>query len=171
MTARVKMGHDNNAEDTPYATVSYGPLLFVLAIPDTTDANTPDPAAKWKYAFDTSSEKPETEISVERSPMPQRWGWQLDAPLKLVVNGQSFDWNPAMRRGLPVDPVGHDSASPFHPDFIMTQLPPKPVAAETAPERISLIPYGCTKFRVSMFPVTERAFKVLDKNKTATAKE
>ena len=35
MSASVKTGRDNNAQGAPYATVSYGPLLFSLPIPDT----------------------------------------------------------------------------------------------------------------------------------------
>ena len=35
----------------PYASVSYGPLLFALAIPDK-DPGTPLPAARWRYALD-----------------------------------------------------------------------------------------------------------------------
>ena len=106
MTARVKMGHDNGAADTPYATVSYGPLLFALAIPDTTDANTPDAAAKWNYALDVHGESPGYDVTVERRPMPKKWGWQLDAPLRLHVQARSFDWKPATRRALPNEPVG-----------------------------------------------------------------
>jgi hypothetical protein len=34
-----------------------------------------------------------------------------------------------------------------------------PVARGGAPEKITLTPYGCAKFRISMFPITERAGK------------
>ena len=51
MPPRVENGRDKNAQDAPYASVSYGPLLFALPIPDTADPNTPDPAAKWNYAL------------------------------------------------------------------------------------------------------------------------
>lgn len=37
---------------------------------------------------------------------------------------------------------------------MLTHLPPRPVAAGGPPARIALVPYGCTKFRISMFPVT-----------------
>jgi hypothetical protein len=49
----------------------------------------------------------------------------------------SFDWKPE-----------HNAA-----------LPTSPVAATGEATKITLIPYGCTKFRVSMFPVTERTVK------------
>jgi hypothetical protein len=39
-----------------------------------------------------------------------------------------------------------------------TPLPPGPVAAGKQPVEITLVPYGCTKFRISMFPITGRAF-------------
>ena len=38
----------------------------------------------------------------------------------------------------------------------MTLLPAEPVVRGGSPERITLIPYGCTKFRISMFPITQR---------------
>ena len=44
-------------QGAPYASVSYGPLLFALPIPDTQGPNTPDPAAKWNYALDVQGEK------------------------------------------------------------------------------------------------------------------
>ena len=50
----IATGKDANAGDAPYASVSYGPLLFALPIADTKDANTPDPAAKWQFALDAA---------------------------------------------------------------------------------------------------------------------
>jgi hypothetical protein len=162
MTVRVRTGHDNNAADTPCATVSYGPLLFALAIPDTVDANTVDGTFKWNYALDVHGEKPGYGITVERRPMPGKWSWQLDAPLRLHARAQSFDWKPVARKAFSTEAVARDEASPFHPEMVLTHLPAEPVSGGAAPERIRLIPYGCTKFRVSMFPITGRAFKVLE---------
>jgi len=161
MTVRVRTGHDNSAADTPYATVSYGPLLFALAIPDTVDANTPDDAFNWNYALDLQGDKPGYGIAVERRPMPGKWAWQLDAPLRLHVRARSFDWQPVARKALPTEPVARDEASPFQPERVLTHLPAKPVSAGTVPEEIRLVPYGCTKFRVSMFPVTDRPAGVM----------
>ncbi len=138
MSVSVTTGRDRNAKDAPYASVSYGPLLFALPIPDTQDPNTPDPAAKWKYALDTAGEKLKDKIVVQRQPMPARWDWPLASPVKLQAGAVPIDWNPAP--GAP-------------------QLPAEPVAISTPPETITLIPYGCTKFRISMFPVTERLWK------------
>jgi hypothetical protein len=70
---------------------------------------------------------------VERGPMPARWDWSLQSPLKLRVNAIQVDWNP-------------DPKAP--------RLPPLPVATAKSPEPVTLVPYGCTKFRISMFPVT-----------------
>ncbi len=112
-----------------YASVSYGPLLFALPIPDTTDANTPDPSARWRFALDVQSPG----LTVEHAAMPARWDWPLDAPLKLRANAVEIPWNPD-----PKDP----------------RLPLLPAALTKPAEPITLIPYGCTKFRVSMFPVT-----------------
>jgi uncharacterized protein len=164
MTVCVKTGHDNGAADTPYATVSYGPLLFVLPIADT-DANRPDANAKWNYALDVHGKRPSYDVTVERRPMPQKWGWQLDSPLRLHVQARSFDWKPATRRALPDEPVRPGEASPFQPETIVTHLPAKAVASEAAAEEITLIPYGCTKFRIAMFPVTERAVRALQPEK------
>ena len=160
MTARVRVGHDNDAKDTPYATVSYGPLLFALGIPDTTDANTPDAGAPWNYALDVPNEMTEANLTVERLPMPAHWDWPLAAPLRLRVLARTFDWKPATHESLPAaGSASKGAASAFQIGKVMTMLPPEPVASGGAPEKITLIPYGCTKFRVSMFPITERALK------------
>ena len=135
MIPRVITGRDVNAAGAPYATVNYGPLLFALPIADTRDGNTPDPEAKWNYALETRGRRLGSNITVERRPMPARWNWPLESPLRLRVDGVRFDWD------------GKD-------------LPGKVVAsARTAPEALTLVPYGCTKFRVSMMPITERTLE------------
>jgi uncharacterized protein len=113
----------------PYASVAYGPLLFALPIPDTTDANTPDPSARWQFALDVQHPG----LKLERGPMPARWDWPLAAPLKLRANAVEIPWNPD-----PKDP----------------RLPAWPVAKTNGSATVTLVPYGCTKFRISMLPVT-----------------
>ncbi|MCX5671616.1 MAG: glycoside hydrolase family 127 protein, partial [Planctomycetota bacterium] len=119
----------DSTRGVPYASVSYGPLLFALPIADTANANTPDPSARWKFALDVQ----DPNLEVERTAMPARWDWPLAAPLKLHVNAVEIAWDP-------------DSKAP--------RLPLLPAAKGKPPERVTLIPYGCTKFRISMFPVT-----------------
>ncbi len=130
MSVCVKTGRDDNADGAPYASVSYGPLAFALAIPDIEGPNTPDPAAKWKYAI---ADNPEAGITVERHPMPARWDWPLAAPLTLKAKGVPIDWDP-------------DPKAPRLPATIAQRGPAEP---------ITLVPYGCTKFRISMFPVAK----------------
>jgi uncharacterized protein len=128
MTVKVEMGRDRNAQDAPYAAVSYGPLLFALPIADTRDANTPDAAARWNYALDGA------DLRVERRAVPAKWNWPLAAPLTLRANAVRCDWTPSFESALPA----------------------RPVTKRGRAERIALVPFGCTRFRVSMFPVTAR---------------
>lgn len=131
-----RVGADDPLINNPYAAVHYGPLLFALPIPDA-DANTPASGeARWRYALDNDGRKDGKEIKVVRAAMPGHWSWQLDAPLALEAPARAFDWQPTDAQPLPKAPVkgGAESAT------------------------IRLVPYGCTRFRVSMFPVTERAW-------------
>jgi hypothetical protein len=144
MSPRVTTGRDANAGNAPYACVSMGPLLFALSIPDGKDANTPEPGVKWQYALDTSADTADS-ITVERGPMPARWDWPLASPLRLRVAVNSIDWKPTPKQPLPAEPFA-------------AQGPPGQMT-------LDLIPYGCTKLRVSMFPVTQRAFKGADAGK------
>ena len=125
----VTVPEETSLRGVPYASVSYGPLLFALPIPDTTDANTSDPSARWQFALDVQ----DPGLSVERTAMPARWDWPLKAPLQLRANLVEIAWNP-------------DPKAP--------RLPALPVAKSRSPASVALIPYGCTKFRISMFPVT-----------------
>jgi hypothetical protein len=126
---RVTIPEEKSTQGVPYTSVSYGPLLFALPIPDTTNANTPDPDARWKFALDVQ----EPGLTVQRGAMPPRWDWPLAAPLTLRVNAHEIAWNP-------------DPKAP--------RLPLLPAAKSKPAEPVTLIPYGCTKFRISMFPVT-----------------
>jgi hypothetical protein len=102
-------------------------------------------AAKWKYALDVQGEQMEDDIVVERQAMPAKWDWPLASPLKLRANGVAIDWNPA----------------PEAP-----RLPSGPIAKREPSERITLIPFGCTKFRVSMLPITERVLNLSELKKS-----
>ena len=128
----------------PYASVLYGPLLFALPIPDV-NPDTPAKDVRWQYALDVprpggaapggshgnetvAAEAPG--IAVQRRPMPAHWDWPLDSPLRLTAPAEAFDWKPSDAQALPERPV-----------------------TGTTHETIRLVPYGCTKFRISMFPV------------------
>lgn len=141
MTASVTTGRDLNAGAAPYATVSYGPLLFALPIADTQGSNTPDPAARWNYALDVQAKEFAGGIGVDRRPMPAKWDWPLASPLTLRLNAVPIDWKPT-------------------PDA--PRLPAETAASDGPPEEITLVPYGCTKFRIAMFPVTERAWRLAE---------
>jgi uncharacterized protein len=126
---RVTISEADSTRGVPYASVSYGPLLFALPIPDTKDANTPDLAARWQFALDVQN----SGLTVERVSMPTRWDWPLAAPLKLRANAVEVAWSP-------------DPKAP--------RLPLLPGVRSKPAEPVTLVPYGCTKFRISMFPVT-----------------
>ncbi|MBN1490456.1 MAG: glycoside hydrolase family 127 protein [Phycisphaerae bacterium] len=115
----------------PFATVSYGPLLFALPIADIDDSAA-DPNARWNYALDVDPANVDHEIKVVRSAEPDEWPWGLDAPVKLDVPVQEFDWSPMKEQPLPKEPI-----------------------ADGRKTRVALVPYGCTRFRICMFPVTE----------------
>jgi uncharacterized protein len=118
----------------PYASVSYGPLLFALPIADK-DPNTHVANAKWQYALDLDPKQVATAAQVTRQPMPAKWDWPLNAPLTISVPAKTFNWKPTDAQALPSEAVEGATA-----------------------ETIRLIPYGCTKFRISMFPVTKKAW-------------
>ncbi len=117
----------------PYASLYRGPLLFALPIADI-DPNQPAPDAKWNYALDIDPAQLASQTEVIIKEMPKTWHWQLSAPpVQLRVPARQFDWRPTELQPLPKEPVTDGRAT-----------------------TMTLVPYGCTRFRVSMFPVTER---------------
>ena len=119
----------------PYASILLGPLLFSLPVADV-DPNTPVADAKWQYALDIDATRRDAGITVEHKSMPTHWDWPLDAPVVLKVPVRSFNWQPTDVQALPASPV-----------------------SGIAPAIVPLVPYGCTKFRISMFPVTGQTWK------------
>lgn len=119
----------------PYASVTCGPLLFALPIADR-EPNTPEPDARWNYALDNNPDRHGDDMTVEHSAMPPKWDWPLASPMTLKVPARVFDWNPTDTQSLPDGPVTGKNE-----------------------ETLCLVPYGCTKFRISMFPVTNKAWK------------
>jgi hypothetical protein len=115
----------------PYQCLYYGPLLFALPIEDV-DANTPKENQSWNYALAVKEETLDQKVEVVKTAMPDHWSWQLDAPVKLKVGTKKFDWSPSDIQALPKHTVNGG-----------------------IPSVSILVPYGCTKFRVSMFPVSE----------------
>lgn len=106
MAARFETMRDYNDGGKPYCSVSYGPLLFAYGLPEK-DENTAAEGARKEWKLDSSQSA--AAIEVARVPMPAKWDWPLDAPLKLRTK-----------------------------------------AADGA--ALELVPYGCAKLRISMFP-------------------
>ncbi|MGA2119323.1 MAG: beta-L-arabinofuranosidase domain-containing protein [Bryobacteraceae bacterium] len=116
--------------DNPFASVYYGPLLFALPIVDETP-NRDAAGSRFNYALRVKGPATEAQIAVLRHPMPARWDWPLAAPLELSLKAVEFDWKPTELQPLPKQPI-----------------------TDGRPTDVKLVPYGCTKFRVSMFPVS-----------------
>jgi len=152
MTARVVSGHETPypqiayfdkyhkmAKDTtirnPYACVYYGPLLFSLPIQDI-DPDHEAKGVKFNYALNVKPAEASQKITVERIKMPSHWSWPINAPLQLTVNALEFPWAPDENTVLPAKPVENG-----------------------IPVKITLVPYGTTKFRVTMFPVSNSSFQ------------
>ena len=113
----------------PFQSILYGPLLFVLPLADI-DPNQQVKDEKWNYALDVKNSL--DSVKIERKKMPEFWNWPLDAPIKLVVDAKSFDW-------------------------VSTELQPLPKqkVKDGLKTKITLVPYGCTMFRISMFPIAD----------------
>lgn len=124
---RYNIAVDDTLGGRPYAFVKYGPLLYSLPLEDI-DENTIVPGQEYGYAID-----PSAKIEVDDSgKMPARWAWGLyDAPVKLRIPASLTGWQ----------------ASQTEP------LPREAFPASIPDTTITLVPYNCTKFRVSMFPV------------------
>lgn len=121
-------GYADSIAGEPYEYVKYGPLLYALPIKDI-DENHVAKGQKYNYALGSSLGK----VKIIRKQMPDRWTWRYEeAPVQLTVDAREFSWTPTNREPLPKQKVKGGAKA-----------------------RITLVPYNCTKFHVSMFPVAE----------------
>ena len=109
MTPKVETMRDFNDGGKPYCSLVCGPLLFAYGLPEQ-DENTPVAGSRTDWRLDSA--RAAADAKVVRTPMPAKWDWPLDAPVKL-----------------------------------------KTKAADGSP--LELVPYGCAKLRISMFPNVE----------------
>ena len=116
------------ADGAPYASAYYGPLLFALPIPTLGgNLNEPQPGVESQFALFTAK-RPE----VVHNAMPARWSWNATpAPIELKVSAV---------------PVVSDT------NFSLAKSPAPSDGAK--PQTLTLVPFGQTAFRVSMFGVT-----------------
>ncbi len=121
-------GYTDSIAGEPYEYVKYGPLLYALPIKDI-DENHVAEGQKYNYALGATLGK----VKIIRKKMPERWTWKYEeAPVQLSVDAREFPWTPTDLAPLPKRKVTGGSAA-----------------------RITLVPYNCTKFHVSMFPVAD----------------
>lgn len=115
----------------PFRYINYGPLLFSLPVPDIA-LNKMDHQIEWRYAL--YSKNTADDIKVVHKEFPKgTWLWGIDqSPIQLEVNATLFDWNP-----IPQQP-----------------LPNSLIKAENL-KKIHLIPYGCTRYRITLFPLAD----------------
>lgn len=125
----------NKKINNPYTSIYYGPLLMALPIPDN-GANQVKKTVPLNYALDVDPENPQEGIKVTKNKRSDPWSWQLEyPPVELSVPAVKFSWKPTDPQPLPAAPVQGGQRTV-----------------------INLVPYNITKFRVSMFPVTESSW-------------
>lgn len=120
----VERGVDANADGAPFAAVTLGPLVMALNL-EGADENTHRPGAAWQFAYDAAS----FSAMVARKPIKKGFAWDVEAPVEVTAELASASWP-------------HDAKNP--------RLPKQVTPGAKRP--VKLVPYGCSRMRVSMFP-------------------
>jgi uncharacterized protein len=126
----------NAAVSNPFEYITYGPLLFSLPLAEI-NPNQEAAGQKFNYALNINTKQIQKDITVVKRPITKKWSWQLnDAPVQLKVKAKEITWTPTQLQPLPNAPVKGGK-----------------------PATVTLVPYGLTKFRVTMFPVTIDSYR------------
>lgn len=117
---------------SPYAYVTRGPLLYALAADSASNNEVADSDWSYNFALNPSFNK----FKINYGELSNDWVWSDKCPpVTLEMKAQEVDWTlPQKNPKLPSEPF---------------------VVDKKAERKITLIPFGCTKFRISMFPTTE----------------
>lgn len=118
------------------------------------------PASPWNYALDLDPDHPEKEIQVVyRQMSPDPWT-SMNAPVELKVPARKVrDWKLLKCRKVEQEVYGASGDMEIREEkgrFVFTPQLPDP---GTLPERlakkrelVTLVPYGCTNLRITIFP-------------------
>ena len=129
--------------------IVYGPLLFALPVAEV-DEDTPAPDAEFRFALPDELEA--GDLRVQERAMPERWTWGLDdAPLTMEVTLAPIPWEPEV-----------DTTKLKEGTLGIVEWP-SPGWVDAPPPEMwktrTLIPYGCTRMRIAMFPVAQESGK------------
>jgi hypothetical protein len=143
----MKLGVRRWAKNQNAASVDYGPLSFSLAIKErfasygTRNPNWPEwevfPDSPWNYGLVLNEKDPASSFKLIQSdrPLAAQPFTPETAPIKLEATGRRIpNWQADAKN-------------------VVGKLQPSPVKSDQPDEKITLIPMGAARLRLSMFPV------------------
>jgi hypothetical protein len=131
-----KYAFDGFHDGAHFATVGYGPLLFALPLYDKTDWGFDLNEGAWqefRFALSKDALK-DASVQLNGPHKPFYWAKDYFPPITVTLNLGKIQWEPD--KGDPRLPV----------------TCPAPYASQ----RVTLLPYGCTRYRLAMFPCGDK---------------
>ena len=135
-----------NNEVNNAVSVDRGPIVYSLKIIENTNIRTDYkngfvekeilPLSPWNYGLVIDKNHPEKSFTVNKTPMPANPFIQATTPVTLTATACRLpDWQLNLNGIMALDP------------------PYSPVASVTPDEKITLVPFGAEKLRITSFPV------------------